>query len=170
MTSLRTTALGAIGPETTATALPASSACDIEVLFKWPTVNTTVAVHTTGGTFFMNHTTADAVQVGFAAAQSNRAAKLESSLAKGKGMVDTVTMLPSDTTISIRIFLDTNVGEVYFMGGRVAMTVQIPTSAYDVTVMASEAAPLINASSWQMGSIWVTKDEVLATPRLDGKI
>ena len=60
----------------------------------------------------MDYTTADAVQVGFAAAQSNRAAKLESSLAKGKGMVDTVTMLPSDTTISIRIFLDTNVGEV----------------------------------------------------------
>ena len=59
--------------------------------------------------------------------------------------------------------------KVYFMGGRVAMTVQIPTSAYDVTVMASEAAPLINASSWQMGSIWVTKEEVLATPRLDGK-
>ena len=78
--------------------------------------------------------------------------------------------IPPPITTAPRIFSCRISGfKVYFMGGRVAMTVQIPTSAYSVTVMASEAAPLITANSWQMGSIWVTKDEVLATPRLDGK-
>ena len=55
------------------------------------------------------------------------------------------------------------------MGGRVAMTVQIPTDKYTAKIMASPQAKLLNASSWQMGSIWTSKEEVLATPRLDGK-
>ena len=94
-------------------------ACDIEVQFKRPTANTTVSVHTTGGTFFMDYTAGDTVQVGFAATPSNLAANLETSAGSGKGTgprpgtrVDTVTMLASDTVISFRIFLDTNVGEV----------------------------------------------------------
>ena len=93
---------------------PCMQACDIEVQFKRPTATTTVSVHTTGGTFFMNYTAGDTVQVGFAAARSNLAANLETATGsgKGRGMVDTVTMLASDTVISFRIFLDTNVGEV----------------------------------------------------------
>jgi hypothetical protein len=53
------------------------------------------------------------------------------------------------------------------------MTVQIPTGSYvyGVRVMASPWARLLNDTSWQMGSIWATKEEeVLATPRLDGKL
>ena len=46
------------------------------------------------------------------------------------------------------------------------MTVQIPTADYTAHVMASPTAELINATSWQMGSIHVTKEAVLATPRL----
>jgi hypothetical protein len=46
------------------------------------------------------------------------------------------------------------------------MTVQIPTTDYNVKVLASPTAELINATSWQMGSIHTTKEAVLATPRL----
>jgi hypothetical protein len=51
------------------------------------------------------------------------------------------------------------------------LTVQIPTGSYvyGVRVMASPRARLLNDTSWQMGSIWATKEEVLATSRLDGK-
>ena len=35
-----------------------------------------------------------------------------------------------------------------FMGGRVAMTVQIPTSSYTAKIMASPQAKLLNASSY----------------------
>lgn len=55
------------------------------------------------------------------------------------------------------------------MGGRVAMTVQIPTTQKTASVMASPTAKLINATSWQMGSIWTTTEQVLGMPRLDGK-
>ena len=50
------------------------------------------------------------------------------------------------------------------------MTVLIPTpSNPTVRVMASPKVKLLNATSWQMGSIWTSKEAVLATPRLDGK-
>jgi hypothetical protein len=40
------------------------------------------------------------------------------------------------------------------------MTVEIPTTGYTARVLASPAAKLINATSWQMGSIWHTKEQV----------
>ena len=53
------------------------------------------------------------------------------------------------------------------MGGRVAMTIPVPVSTADwsVTLGSSSAARLSNATSWGMSSIYVTKEEVLATPR-----
>eukprot|EP01043_Picozoa_sp_COSAG02_P012017 COSAG02_NODE_455_length_21984_cov_4.049760_3_plen_226_part_00 len=85
---------------------------------------------------------------------------------KGKGMNDVVSMLASDTHISVRLFLDTAVAEAYFMGGRVAMTIPVAASTTDwsVSIGASTVATLINATSWGMSSIYVTKEEVLAMP------
>ena len=82
-------------------------------------------------------------------------------------MTDTVTMLDTDTHITVRLFLDTAVAEAYFMGGRVAMTIPVASSTTDwsVAVGASAAARLSNATSWGMSSIYVTKEEVLAMPR-----
>ena len=82
-------------------------------------------------------------------------------------MNDAVSMLASDTHISVRLFLDTAVAEAYFMGGRVAMTipVAVSTTDWDVSIGASTATTLINATSWGMSSIYVTKEEVLAMPR-----
>jgi hypothetical protein len=91
---------------------------------------------------------------------------------KGKGMQDVVSMLGSDTHISIRLFLDTAVAEAYFMGGRVAMTIPVAASTSDwgVSIGSSAAGTtLSNATSWGMSSIYVTKEEVLAMPRRDGK-
>ncbi len=86
---------------------------------------------------------------------------------KGKDMRDAVSMLASDTHISVRLFLDTAVAEAYFMGGRVAMTIPVAASTtdWDVSIGASTATTLINATSWGMSSIYVTKEEVLAMPR-----
>eukprot|EP00037_Helgoeca_nana_P013172 m.121009 g.121009 ORF g.121009 m.121009 type:complete len:666 (-) comp21872_c0_seq1:287-2284(-) len=81
---------------------------------------------------------------------------------------DVVTMLPTDTHINIRLFLDTAVAEAYFMGGRVAMTIPVAASTTDWNVMigAATAGALINqATSWGMSGIYVTPEEVLATPR-----
>ena len=49
------------------------------------------------------------------------------------------------------------------------MTVRIPTTRYTASVMASPTAKLVNATSWQIGSIWTTTEQVLGMPRLDGK-
>ena len=86
---------------------------------------------------------------------------------KTKGMNDVVSMLASDTHISVRLFLDTAVAEAYFMGGRVAMTIPVAASTtdWDVSIGASAATTLANATSWGMSSIYVTKEEVLAMPR-----
>ncbi len=86
---------------------------------------------------------------------------------KSISMNDAVSMLASDTHISIRIFLDTAVAEAYFMGGRVAMTIPVAASTtnWGVSIGASTATTLINATSWGMSSIYVTKEEVLAMPR-----
>lgn len=47
------------------------------------------------------------------------------------------------------------------------VTMQVPaaTAVWDVSISADHAVQLTNASSWGMSSIYVTKAEVLATPR-----
>ena len=77
-------------------------------------------------------------------------------------------MLSSDKHIAVRLFLDTAVVEAYFMGGRVAMTIPVSpnTSDWSVALEADAAgAVLLNATSWRMGGIYVTREEVLAMPR-----
>ena len=170
ISKLRGKSLGSLSAVIAPTALPASSACDMEVHFAKPSGPVTFAVEVNGGTFYLDYTSdSQPAKVGFNATAEHAEFANWDSRGKPIGMQDEVTMLSSDTVISMRIFLDTNCGEVYFMGGRVAMTVEIPTAAYTAKVMASPSAKLLNATSWQMGSIWATKEEVLATPRLDGK-
>ena len=123
-----------------------------------------------GGSFVMAYAPAEpSAVVGFRPSREHALAAGADSRARPPSYKDSVPMLPSDEAVSFRVFIDTNVCEVYFMGGRAAMTVQIPTGSYGVEVVASPRARLLNATSWQMGSIWATKEEVLATPRLDGK-
>jgi len=88
----------------------------------------------------------------------------------GGGVHDTLHLLDSDKSIDMRIFVDNTFAEVYFQGGRVAMTVNTPASDdADITVSSSISQVSAKAKSWSVSSIWVTPKEVLHTPRLDGK-
>jgi len=88
----------------------------------------------------------------------------------GGGVHDTLQLLDSDKSIDMRIFVDNTFAEVYFQGGRVAMTVNTPASDdADITVSSSISQVSAKAKSWSVSSIWVTPEEVLRTPRLDGK-
>ena len=120
--------LGTIGAATAPVALPASSACDIEVHFARPAAAATLAVEVEGGTFHLDYVAGDSVNVGFTATDAHAALAGTDSRGKPVGMQDVVTMLPSDTVISMRIFLDTNCGEVYFMGGCVDARGRAPPS------------------------------------------
>ena len=101
-------------------------------------------------------------------------------------------MLPSDTLISVRLLLDTldtaehGVAEAYFMGGRTVLTVPLLQANHAIRGLEGSAAPsaavgagqwdlllgviagevdLVNGTSWGMGNIHVTPEQVLATPR-----
>merc|ERR1712037_367270 len=83
------------------------------------------------------------------------------------GKMDTLKLLASDETVDMRLFVDNTFTEVYWMNGRVAMTVTTPaTEQADVTVSSDKAGTtLASAKAWKVGSIWVTPEEVLSTPR-----
>eukprot|EP00931_Biecheleriopsis_adriatica_P038940 TRINITY_DN22273_c0_g1_i1.p1 TRINITY_DN22273_c0_g1~~TRINITY_DN22273_c0_g1_i1.p1 ORF type:complete len:580 (-),score=94.96 TRINITY_DN22273_c0_g1_i1:93-1832(-) len=88
----------------------------------------------------------------------------------GGGVFDTLQLLDSDESIDMHIFVDNTFAEVYFQGGRVAMTVNTPASdEADIEVFSSLAGVSAKATSWSVASIWVTPEEVLRTPRPDGK-
>ena len=81
-------------------------------------------------------------------------------------------LLPDDTTIDLTIYVDNTFAEAFWMGGRVAMTVVTKTSGGhdDVAVSASHPGITASADAWQVGSIWVTPDEVRRTPRRDASV
>ena len=56
------------------------------------------------------------------------------------------------------------------MGGRVALTTPSTCADQcDVTVVSSvSGVSLESATVWKVGSPWVSKEQVLATPRMDG--
>jgi len=81
----------------------------------------------------------------------------------------TLKMSASDTTIDMRLFVDNTFTEVYWMGGRVAMTTTTrATQAAGMSVSADKSGiTLSSAKAWKVGSIWVTPDDVAATARAD---
>lgn len=89
---------------------------------------------------------------------------------QGKGLFepsDTLTLLTSDKEITVRIFLDGTVGEVYWMGGRVAMTVPIADQtqgSVSISASGSTGTRLLNATAWGMGNIMTSTEAVLSTP------
>jgi hypothetical protein len=71
--------------------------------------------------------------------------------------------LESDTTLGIRVFMDNTILEVYWQGGRVAMTLGLDESGvtgvdiFSFSDGDSEEMLRVNTvEAWQMGSIWVT--------------
>ena len=84
---------------------------------------------------------------------------------------ETLPLLPSEMEISVRVFVDRKSIECYWMDGRVALTVGLPpglaSSVRGGVVLSASAGVEASATLWEMGSIWATPAEVLATPRPD---
>ena len=90
-----------------------------------------------------------------------------------------LTLLPTDEELTVRIFTDRTLIEAYWMDGRIAMTYSVPCAnkgepesrcdqtAGEVTVGSTAGGTLSSAQAWAMKSIWVSKETVLATPRID---
>ena len=89
--------------------------------------------------------------------------------------MDTLRLLPGDRELTLRVFVDRQVVEAYWMDGRVAMTSQIrpqppavpgtPQVGVFAHSSAGAAVKVVEAAVWELQSIWVTKEQVLATPR-----
>lgn len=80
-----------------------------------------------------------------------------------------LSLLPSDTEVQVRVFTDHAIAEIFFAGGRVALTTPIAGDAADpdagMTLFTSAAqATNVTASAWTMGDIWVTPQQVLRGP------
>jgi len=85
------------------------------------------------------------------------------------GKTDTLLIAPTDTNLTIRVYVDHGLAEGFWQGGRVAMT-RIATPAYTgasegFAVHAVDAVTLVRAEAWRVGDIWVSAEEVLRTPR-----
>ena len=86
------------------------------------------------------------------------------------GKTDSLKLSPSDTTLTIRVYVDNTFSEAYWMGGRVAMTINTPgTAQSSMAVVASAAANLVSAKAFAVQPIWITEAEVRAAPRTDGE-
>ena len=100
-------------------------------------------------------------------------------------MTATFPLLPSDTTIAVRVYTDGATVEAFFGDGRLAATLEtgplagtIPPTWHHagnpmlnatITVSANVSATLVQGKAWTVGSIWVSSEDVLATPRKDGR-
>ena len=92
----------------------------------------------------------------------------------GGSRSDTLKLLPGEERLTLRVFTDRTVVEAYFNDGRVAITsgvnaAMVQAGSPQIVAYATAAGALASAEAWRMGSIWVSKEQVLATPRLDGK-
>lgn len=86
--------------------------------------------------------------------------------------------LPQNTTlrlavgerhIEVRVFVDHIIGEAFFQQGRETFTFDVkPVSTTSRMMLCTSMAVVVpKLTVWQLGSIWVSEVEVLATPRMD---
>lgn len=67
----------------------------------------------------------------------------------------------NEVHFSDQLFFDGHFAEVFFMGGRVAMTVAIPaTKSAGFTAFADSAVLVSRAHAFHMNTIWVSKAEL----------
>merc|ERR1712046_538331 len=76
----------------------------------------------------------------------------EMTVGKIGGANDTLKMLSTDETIDMRLFVDNTITEVYWMGGRVAMTSAVSaTQAAGMSLSASgKGVTLASAQAWRV--------------------
>ena len=76
-------------------------------------------------------------------------------------------LAPGEDHVEVRVFVDEFIGEAYFQRGREVITFDTPPTTRAGVLLAS-ATDLLDCqvTAWSIGSIWVTPEQVLATPRL----
>ena len=90
------------------------------------------------------------------------------------GTRDTLRILPSEKTVSLRIFLDATMIEAYFQHGRVAMTESLGLSAGPTgsgialtsKAASSHATTVASVALYPLRSIWTSPDKVRQAPRI----
>jgi beta-fructofuranosidase len=81
-------------------------------------------------------------------------------------LTDTLRLEETDTSISLRVYVDNVFAEAFWQGGRVAMTVKTPpTVEAAMAVTSTEAVVLESAQVWQVNSIWVSVEAILHSHR-----
>lgn len=87
----------------------------------------------------------------------------------GVGGGDTLRILASEKTLALDVFVDNTISEAYWQNGRVAMTEFTTAWATSQAFITVRNAPVTvqSAQVWPMKDMWVSPDEVLATPRSD---
>eukprot|EP01043_Picozoa_sp_COSAG02_P056413 COSAG02_NODE_6684_length_3421_cov_1.721252_4_plen_154_part_00 len=149
-------------------------AADINVTFVRPKANATFGISILGvATAFVECTARSHCRVGIYDGTPKFPAPATPPLdGPAPTRVDTLYLLPGDEQLSLRAFTDLGLLEVYWMDGRVAITSPFKapskTSSDGAEVFASvDGVQLVEATGWEMGSIWVSPQEVLAMPRID---
>lgn len=83
------------------------------------------------------------------------------------GVVDTLMLTPSETTIELRVYADWTFVEAYFQKGRVAMTAVVALEADSTVLLTSSADTTVAAVDvYPIKPIWVTADAVRNAPRV----
>ena len=82
------------------------------------------------------------------------------------GTKDTLTLLPSEKTVELRIFTDWTFIEAYFQQGRVAITKKIATTPSTGMFFTTSAPLTVDAKAFSMKDIWVDEKAVRASPRV----
>jgi hypothetical protein len=77
-------------------------------------------------------------------------------------------LLPTDSTLELRLFVDQTLAESYYQGGRVAYTSLIKSIDLKAPAQVSSNTTVwvINATAWEMQDHWISEEELLATPRM----
>jgi len=84
------------------------------------------------------------------------------------GTSQELQLAPGDSQLRIRVYVDNTFSEAYFMDGRAAITLDTnPSAEAQMVVTTTADVRLVSAIASRVGSIWVTPQEVLDTPRLD---
>ena len=87
------------------------------------------------------------------------------------GCAGCLQLLPTDSTLELRLFVDQTLAESYYQGGRVAYTSAV--ESIDLTaaavVSSNTSVFVLNATAWEMKDHWISEEELLATPRMHAR-
>jgi hypothetical protein len=83
--------------------------------------------------------------------------------APGASKTAVLTLLPSDTEVEVRVFVDNTFLEAYWQDGRVAMTATLMGTEPEagMSVFASGQVQVTAVDVWRVNSIWISPEEVL---------